>query len=161
MARSLLNTDQKKCSQENVMKNRPSLIRAAITAVFAGSAFVAAHAADIETTMTVDAQAPLSATLMPTVSVDADSTMRVADTAPLQVTLMPTVYVTARANPEFAATMLPTVRVTARIESAEMPVTTMHIVDAEDAVLDLPFVEDESSSHSEQPLALRAHTMPR
>lgn len=142
------------------MKHRPSLIRAAITVVFAGSAFVAAHAADIETTMTVDAQEPLSATLMPTVSVDADSTMRVADTLPLQVTLMPTVYVSARANPELAATMLPTVRVTAQIESAEMPVT-MHIVDAEDAVLDLPVVEDESSSRSGQPLTLRARTMPR
>jgi len=143
------------------MKNRPSLIRAAITVVLAGSAFVAAHAADIETTMTVDAQEPLSATLMPTVSVDADSTMRVADTAPLQVTLMPTVYVTARANPEFAATMLPTVRVTAWIEPAQMPVTTMHIVNAENAVLDLPVVEDESSSRIEKPLALRAHAMPR
>ena len=143
------------------MKNRPSLIRAAITVVFAGSAFVAAHAADIETTMTVDAQEPLSATLMPTISVDADSTMRVADTLPLQVTLMPTVYVSARANPELAVTMLPTVRVTAQIESAEMPITTMHIVDAEDAVLDLPVVEDESSSRTEKPLALRAHVMPR
>lgn len=143
------------------MKNRPSLIRAAITVVFAGSAFVAAHAADIETTMTVDAQEPVRATLMPTVSVDADSTMRVADTAPLQVTLMPTVYVTARAIPEFAATLLPTVRVTARIEPAQMPVTTMHVVDAEDAVLDLPVVEDEPSSRAEQPLALRVRTMPR
>jgi hypothetical protein len=108
---------------------------------------------------------------MPTVSIDADAStsdanparMRIADTAPLQVTLLPTVYVTAKKahSQEMATVVLPTVRVTAQIGSWQAPIESARIADSEDAVVDLPDVDDSSSSNSEQGLALRARTMPR
>jgi hypothetical protein len=155
------------------MKNRMSVISAAMAIVFAGSAFATANAAealDAQSVTTVESRAPLSATLMPTVSIDADAstseanpaTMRIADTAPLQVTLLPTVYVTAKAHSqEMVATMLPTVRVTAQIGSWESPVESARIADAEDAIVDLPDVDDASTSNAERGLALRARSMPR
>ena len=155
------------------MKNRMSVISAAMAIVFAGSALATANAddaLDAQSVTTVESRAPLSATLMPTVSIDADAstsdanpaTMRIADTAPLQVTLLPTVYVTAKAHSqEMAAVMLPTVRVTAQIGSWQAPIESARIADSEDAVVDLPDVDDSSSSNSEQGLALRARTMPR
>jgi len=149
------------------MKNRLTMLRTAMTVVFAGSAFVAAHAAEVSPTMTVDTQAPLHATLLPTVSIDADSTtsasnpakMRVANSAPLSVTLLPTVHVSARSNPELAIVTLPTVRVTASIESAQA--SAERVVSAEEAGLDVPLVDDELSSNVADSLAMRARTMPR
>ena len=146
------------------MKNRLTMLRTAMTVVFAGSAFVAAHAAEVSPTMTVDTQAPLHATLLPTVSIDADSTtsesnpakMRVANSAPLPVTLLPTVHVSARSNPELAIVTLPTVRVTASIESAE--VSAERVVETG---FDVPLVDDESSSNVADSLSMRARTMPR
>jgi hypothetical protein len=147
---------------------------AAMAIVFAGSALATANAddaLDAQSVTTVESRAPLSATLMPTVSIDADAStsdanparMRIADTAPLQVTLLPTVYVTAKKahSQEMATVMLPTVRVTAQIGSWQAPIESARIADSEDAVVDLPDVDDSSSSNSEQGLALRARTMPR
>jgi hypothetical protein len=140
--------------------------------VFAGSAFATVNAddaLDAQAKTTVDARAPIRATLMPTVSIDADAstsdanpaTMRIADTAPLQVTLMPTIYVTARGRSEkLAVTMLPTVRVTAQTGSWQAPIESATIADVENAVLDLPAVDD-AASGTDHGLVLRAHTMPR
>ena len=58
------------------MKNRMSVISAAMAIVFAGSAFATANAdeaLDAQSVTTVESRAPLSATLMPTVSIDADA----------------------------------------------------------------------------------------
>ena len=154
------------------MKYRMSVTSAAMAIIFAGSAFATANAddaLDAQAPTTVESRAPIRATLMPTVSVDADAstsdanpaTMRIADTAPLQVTLLPTVYVTARGRSEkLAVTMLPTVRVTAQAGSWQAPIESATIADVEDAVLDLPEVDD-ASAGTDRGLALRAHTMPR
>lgn len=97
------------------------LLRSALSlALIAGTA---AHAN--AATMSVDAGAPIRATLLPEVTVvassarpDLEPTLRVAATAPLGVTLLPTVRVTARAQEELAMVVLPTVRVVAQAENA-------------------------------------------
>ena len=142
------------------MKNRTSLIAATLASLFASSAFASSGDA---TSMTVDTNAPLRATLMPTVSIDADATtsesnpprMRIADAAPLEVTLMPTVHVTARASRELAVTWLPTVRVTPASSSA------LEIANAADVLPDPPLIDDEAPSTDERPLGLRTRAMPR
>jgi hypothetical protein len=53
------------------------------------------------------------------------------------------------------------VRVTAQIGSWQAPIESVRIADNEDAVVDLPDVDDSSSSNAEQGLALRARSMPR
>lgn len=87
------------------MNTRFPLIRAALAVALAGAAFGFVHTSPTatrhaEASMSVDAQAPLHATLLPVVSVFADATqpddvatMRVAATNPLSVTLLPTVHV--------------------------------------------------------------------
>jgi hypothetical protein len=142
------------------MKNRISLIAATLASLFASSAFASSGDA---TSMTVDTNAPLRATLMPTVSIDADATtsesnpprMRIADAAPLEVTLMPTVHVTAPASRDLAVTWLPTVRVTpASAEDDE-------IADASDIAPPLPLIDDTAPSNDEARLGWRARAMPR
>ncbi len=103
------------------MSSRTSLIRISTLVTLIGFALAGAHAsAQDDAVMTVDAGAPLQATLMPTVSVVADATRpdaearwSVADTRPLRVTLMPTVRVTAQVE-TLAVTTLPTVRIHAK-----------------------------------------------
>ena len=89
-------------------------IRAAIATAFVGLGFTSVHvpdavAAGAGVTMSVDARAPLHATLLPMLSViadianpDAPATTRMAGDEALSVTLMPTVYVSAQ-TPELAA----------------------------------------------------------
>jgi hypothetical protein len=153
------------CSQENVMKNPFALIRLAVVAVLLGSAGAIAQTVDAQdatSPVTVEARAPLSATLLPTVSVDATpstsesnpATMRIAATEPLRVTLLPTVYVNARAEREETATLLPTVRVTARYDAAE-------VADASDAAPEMPAIDGASPTSAAHSLVSRARTMPR
>ena len=149
------------------MKNRMSVMNAAFATVLAGCVFATTHAnaQDAQVDATIQARAPLRATLMPTVSVDATAatsesnpaTMRVARTQPLQVTLLPTVYVSAKTEPEIAATLLPTVRVTARADANSHDV--VRIVDNDGAVSALPTV-DAAPSRREPP-AMRVGSMPR
>ncbi|MFC4818907.1 hypothetical protein [Dokdonella ginsengisoli] len=95
------------------------MLRSALTLALIAGAAAHANAA----TMSVDAGAPIQATLLPEVTVVASSsrpyqepTLRVAATAPLSVTLLPTVHVNARAQEELAMVVLPTVRVVAQAE---------------------------------------------
>jgi hypothetical protein len=147
------------------MKTRMSVIGATLATLRAASAFASTHATDAAVSMTVDEGAPIRATLLPTVTLEATQAtseanpakMTIADTAPLEVTLLPTVHVTAR-EPALAATLLPTVRVTpestALLESMEIAES-----DAGDA---LPVIDDASPTTTvEQPLGLRARSMPR
>ena len=147
------------------MKTRMSVIGATLATLSAASAFASTPAMDAAVSMTVDAGAPIRATLLPTVKLDATQAtseanpakMSIADTAPLEVTLLPTVRVTAR-EPALATTLLPTVRVTpestALLESMEI---AEH--EAGDA---LPVIDDASpSTAAEPPLGLRARAMPR
>jgi len=147
------------------MKTRMSVIGATLATLFAASAFASTPAMDAAVSMTVDAGAPIRATLLPTVKLDATQAtndanpakMSIADTAPLEVTLLPTVRVTAR-EPALATTLLPTVRVTpestALLESMEI---AEH--EAGDA---LPVIDDALPSTTvERPLGLRARAMPR
>ena len=148
------------------MKARISIIGATLATLFATSAFATAPA-DALSTMTVDSDAPIRATLLPTVSIDATQStsatnparMRVADTAPFEVTLLPTVHVKAPANPELAVTLLPTVYVTAASESAST--LPEPVADVEDAARDVRAGEDETPWDARQPFGLRVHTMPR
>ena len=147
------------------MKTRMSVIGATLATLIAASAFASTHATDAAVSMTVDEGAPIRATLLPTVTLEATQAtseanpakMTIADTAPLEVTLLPTVHVTAR-EPALAATLLPTVRVTpestALLESMEIAES-----DAGDA---LPVIDEASPTTTvEQPLGLRARSMPR
>ena len=147
------------------MKTRMSVIGATLATLFAASAFASTHATEAAVSMTVDEGAPIRATLLPIVTLEATQAtseanpakMTIADTAPLEVTLLPTVHVTAR-EPALATTLLPTVRVTpestALLESMEIAES-----DANDA---LPVIDDTSPSTTvEQPLGLRARSMPR
>jgi hypothetical protein len=147
------------------MKTRMSVIGATLATLIAASAFASTHATDAAVSMTVDEGAPIRATLLPTVTLEATQAtseanpakMTIADTAPLEVTLLPTVHITAR-EPALAATLLPTVRVTpestALLESMEIAES-----DAGDA---LPVIDDASPTTTvEQPLGLRARSMPR
>jgi hypothetical protein len=147
------------------MKTRMSVIGATLATLIAASAFASTHATDAAVSMTVDVGAPIRATLLPTVTLEATQAtseanpakMTIADTAPLEVTLLPTVHITAR-EPALAATLLPTVRVTpestALLESMEIAES-----DAGDA---LPVIDDASPTTTvEQPLGLRARSMPR
>lgn len=148
------------------MKTRTSIIAATLATLIAGSAFANAHALDAWQSMTVDAVAPVRATLLPTVSIDATpatsesnpAPMRVADTAPIEVTLLPTVRVTARGTQELAVTLLPTIRVT---PASAMLVAAGEIAEPDDFATEPPAVDDQSPSTIEQPLGLRARTMPR
>lgn len=88
-------------------------------------AFLATTAGANAATMSVDAGAPIQATLLPEVTVfassaspEAASTMRVAATKPLSVTLLPTVRVNQRVSEGLAMVTLPTVRVVAQAEDA-------------------------------------------
>ena len=148
------------------MKTRMSLIGATLATLFAASAFASTHATDAAVSMTVDEGTPIRATLLPLVTLEATQAtseanpakMSIAETAPLEVTLLPTVHVTAKQEPALATTLLPTVRVTpdptALLESMEIA----HSDDGND----LPVIDDASPSMTvEQPLGLRARTMPR
>jgi len=148
------------------MKTRMSVIGATLATLFAASAFASTHATDAAVSMTVDQNAPIRAILMPTVTLEATQAtseanpakMSVADVAPLEVTLLPTVHVTAKREPALATTLLPTVRVTP--ESTAL-LESMEIAES-DGGNDLPVIDDATPSTTvEQPLGLRARTMPR
>lgn len=100
------------------------LLRSALILAVAVGAAAQVNAADAAT-MSVDAGAPIQATLLPEVTIaasasrpQAEATMRVAATAPLSVTLLPTVHVNARAQEALATVVLPTVRVVAQAADA-------------------------------------------
>lgn len=114
-------------------------IRAAIATAFVGLSFTAVRmpkaAAQDVVSMSVDARAPLQATLLPMINVvtsasnpDALGTTRIANDGPLSVTLMPTVSVNARA-PALASTP-PSVN-TARIVAVDSAVSGLPRVDVE------------------------------
>ena len=94
------------------MKTRTPLIRAALAVAMVGSAFAierVPHAAGTAAGVTIEARAPLHATLLPELSVVASASdpdlavaTNLAVTAALPVTLMPTVHVVASRD-EFAA----------------------------------------------------------
>lgn len=147
------------------MKTRMSVIGATLATLFAASAFASTHATDAAVSMTIDEGAPIRAILLPVVTLEATpatseanpAKMRVADTAPLEVTLLPTVRVTAK-QPALATTLLPTVRVT---PASTALLESMEIAES-DAGNDLPIIDDASpSTIVEQPLGLRARSMPR
>ena len=91
---------------KSITTTRIFLIRAACIGACIGGAFAFASQAiaanDVATTMSVDQDAPVRVTLMPTPSVFASranpdhAVMHVAATAPLAATLLPTVHVTTR-----------------------------------------------------------------
>jgi len=143
------------------MNNRTTLIRTTIAIALYGALFTSALAT--EANASVDARAPLAATLLPAVRVSADATRPfdppvwgVADGEPLRVTLMPTVRVTARAE-NLAVTMLPTVTVVAQalpdvdtveprvLTSVANPPSPLHALDNGD---------HDSFRHGPKPLAL-------
>jgi hypothetical protein len=146
------------------MKTRISVIGATLATLFATGAVATAHA-DAPSTMTVDSDAPVRATLLPTVSIDATQStsatnparMRVADTAPFEVTLLPTVHVKAPTNPELAVTLLPTVYVTAESNF----VSAEPVADVEGGTDDLRVDDIVSPSSLEKSFGLRTRTMPR
>lgn len=97
--------------------------RLATIIAITAAALASTHATAADATMTIDASAPLAATLMPTVSVTADAAnpdaapqWQVADARPLPVTLMPTVRITAQAE-ALSVTLLPTVQVNAQADA--------------------------------------------
>ena len=144
------------------MKTRTSMIAMTLATLIAGNAFANARAAEATVSMTVDTNAPLQATLLPTVSIETSSVgstprMTVADTAPISVTLLPTVHVTARTNNELAMTLLPTIRVT---PGSAATIDGDVIADAEAAASNLPAIDEQTLS-DQQPLGLRARAMPR
>ena len=102
------------------MKTNHPLIRTAIVASL--FAFTSLALAD-DAMISVDARAPLRATLLPTVTVtadanapDAEANWTVDDRTGLRVTLMPTVRVTPDVE-QLAVTVLPTVKVSASISA--------------------------------------------
>ena len=148
------------------MNIRLSVFRSALVGGFAAAALLAAQAnAASDTTMSVDALAPVRATLMPTVTITADTsrpfgdaTMRVAGTLPTAVTLLPTVHVSAR-MPELAVTELPTVRVVA---DALPESSNDAVADAgEHNIAALPRIDRDNGGDSERPRATRSRVMPR
>lgn len=148
------------------MKTRTLLIVATLATLIAGNAFANTAAHDAFQTMTVDAVAPMRATLLPLVSIDATpatsesnpARMRVAETAPIEVTLLPTVHVTAHAKEALAVTLLPTVRVT---PTSAASAGADPIAEVDDFASDLPAIDDAVPATIEQPLGLRARAMPR
>ena len=81
------------------MKLQTPLRRAAIAASLLGGFYMFAQPVDANLPFSVDADAPIAATLLPTVSVTADakgdSSMSLSSADPLPVTLLPTVHVNA------------------------------------------------------------------
>ncbi|MEO7326172.1 MAG: hypothetical protein ABIW82_15205 [Dokdonella sp.] len=130
-------------------------IRAAIATAFVGFGVSAIHvpqaaAAQDVVSMSVDARAPLQATLLPTLSIVANAanpealgTARIVNDEVLSVTLMPTVYVSTRAQ-AFA--------------SALSPADTSRVVAVDVAVPGLPRIDVERADATP---ALRARVMPR
>jgi hypothetical protein len=145
------------------MNTRISLTRIATAAALAGCAFAGVHApratAQDDVTMSVDAGAPLSATLLPQVTITASARhpgaeprLTVADDEPLPVTLLPTVRVNARLAD--LTTLLPVVRVFAQAPSAPSDEARMVAADEADA---LPRLE----SDGERTSSVRGRLMPR
>lgn len=81
------------------MKLQTPIRRAAIAATLLGGFYMFAQPVDADQPFSVDANAPIAATLLPTVSVTAnsvgDSSMQLSNADALPVTLLPTVHVTA------------------------------------------------------------------
>ena len=92
------------------MKLQTPFRRAAIAATLLGGFYLFVQPVDANLSFSVDGDAPLAATLLPTVSVTAnasgESSMQLSNADPLPVTLLPTVHVTgprARSNAPVAA----------------------------------------------------------
>lgn len=143
------------------MNTRISFTRIATVAALAGCTFVAVHAPRAQAgEMSVDAGTPLSATLLPQVTITgsmknpaADTLLSVAADKPLPVTLLPTVRVNARVAAE-VTTLLPVVRVFAQAPAA--PSEEARMVSNDDAVL-LPNIEVDADSAA----SVRGRVMPR
>jgi hypothetical protein len=143
------------CLQENVVNMNTVFIRAAIATAFVGLGFASVHApraaaAHAAVTMSVDARAPLHATLLPAISVFADArnpdapvASRVTGGEALPVTLMPTVYVSTQ-RPGLA--------------EALRPQDAIQFVADDEAAPELPRID---AARTDAPLVLRAHAMPR
>ena len=147
------------------MNTQLSFLRNAMALTLVAFAATQADAAQDAVTMTVDATAPLHATLLPTVSITGDSAnpyaeprMRVAGTAPLGVTLLPTVRVTS-SMPELAAVTLPVVRGVAQAYVEPKAQAVAYRVNDEMGAARLPRAE--GASVIEHELPLRARVLPR
>ncbi|MEO7062167.1 MAG: hypothetical protein ABI082_00135 [Dokdonella sp.] len=111
------------------MNTRTPLMRAAIVIALAAATFAFVHTsptlpAHTAVSMSLDARAPMHATLLPVVSVYADPSnpgeivaMSIAASEALPVTLLPTVYIGAHVE-NFAATPTPAAH-SARAEFAD------------------------------------------
>jgi hypothetical protein len=146
------------------MNTRISFTRIATVAALAGCTFVAVHTPRAQAgemdSMSIDGRAPLSATLLPQVTITAsmknpaaDPLLSVADAKPLPVTLLPTVRVSARAAANMT-TLLPVVRVFAQAPAASSEEARM--VSTDDTVL-LPSIEVDADSAT----TVRGRVMPR
>ncbi|MEO6687578.1 MAG: hypothetical protein ABIS07_03120 [Dokdonella sp.] len=130
-------------------------IRAALATAIVGFGATAIHvphaaAAQDVASMSVDARAPLQATLLPMLSIvanagnpDALGAAHIADGEALSVTLMPTVYVSTR-TPALASTL--------------SPAQAVRVVAVDAAAPGLPRIDAE---RSEVTPTLRARVMPR
>jgi hypothetical protein len=147
------------------MKTRISIVGVTLATLFVTSAFATAQ--DASSMMSVESNAPVRATLLPTVSIDATQAtsatnparMRVADTAPHEVTLLPTVHVRALSSSSLAVTLLPTVYVTAQSDTAGA--SSEPVADVESGAEGLRIDDIASPSSFEPSLGLRTRTMPR
>jgi hypothetical protein len=155
LAHHLLSMICNPCLQENTMNLNTVFIRAAIATAMVGvglASFDVPHATATETSaMSIDARAPLQATLLPTVTVvgsasqpDTQATMTVASEDALSVTLMPTVRVRASINHLVA--MQPAQGGAPHVESV---MTT------------LPVFAPVEVARSVAPLVVRVRSMPR
>lgn len=143
------------------MNTRISFTRIATVAALAGCTFVAVHAPRAQAgEQSVDTGAPLSATLLPQVTITgsmknpaADTLLSVAADKPLPVTLLPTVRVNARAAADMT-TLLPVVRVFAQAPAA--PREEARMVSTDDTAL-LPDIEVDADSAA----TVRGRVMPR
>jgi len=147
------------------MNTRISFTRIATVAALAGCTFVAVHTPRAQAgemaSMSIDGGTPLSATLLPQVTITgsmsnpaADTLLSVAADKSLPVTLLPTVRVSARRVAADMPTLLPVVRVFAQAPAA--PSEEARMVSTSDAVL-LPSIEVDADDAA----SVRGRVMPR
>lgn len=145
------------------MNTRISFTRIATVAALAGCTFVAVHTPRAQAgemaSMSIDGGTPLSATLLPQVTITgsmsnpaADTLLSVAADKSLPVTLLPTVRVSARRVAADMPTLLPVVRVFAQAAPSE----EARMVSTSDAVL-LPSIEVDADDAA----SVRGRVMPR
>jgi hypothetical protein len=121
LAHCLLYQSREPHFQEIIMNTQSRYLNPATLAVAFAALFTMSLGYAANETMSVEARAPLQATLLPTVTIngnlanpDAEGNWSVANVRPTPVTLMPTVRVTADVE-ALAVSNLPTVQVVANV----------------------------------------------